>query len=171
MRKLSDSFMSAKENSQKFSGTFKEYFLETFQLFHVLRRIFLGKIPGYFYFWKKITLFLSCGTRRFMDCKEYLHRNFPVISCLRKKISRTFSGTFMFSKNISQKFSGSFISWKEYFWGTFQYCHASKGIFLGTFPCFFTDEAKNIFMETFRFFHVKLSQKLSITVMLRMECV
>ena len=123
------------EETVRFLHVFKRKFSEIFWNF---QRVFLGKIPGYFYFWKKITLFLFCGTRRFMDCKEYFHGNCPVISCLEK--------------NISGKLSSSVVFRKEYF--------------QDTFPCFSTDEAKNIFMETFRFFHVNLSQKLSRTVML-----
>ena len=55
----------------KLSGSFlswEEYFLQKFLVI--------------FTFGKKITIFLCCGTRCFMDCKEYFHGNFPVISCL-----------------------------------------------------------------------------------------
>ena len=100
-----------KKNSQKIYGTFKEYFLETFWFIHVLKRIYLGKIPGNFYFWKKSLSFYLVeqgfhGLQRilsqklsgsFMSSKENFSENFwkriflgnfPVLSCFERNISR-----------------------------------------------------------------------------------
>ena len=100
-----------KKNSQKIYGTFKEYFLETFWFIHVLKRIYLGKIPGNFYFCKKSLSFYLVeqgfhGLQRilsqklsgsFMSSKENFSENFwkriflgnfPVLSCFERNISR-----------------------------------------------------------------------------------
>ena len=120
LQKLSISFMFSKEKFSENFRNFERIFLGNFLVQTCFEKKKSQKFSGtlyeyFFYFWKKTTLFLSCRTRLFQDCKEYFYDDFPVLSCLRKKISLKISWTFMFSKNFSRKLSGSFMSWKECF--------------------------------------------------------
>ena len=132
------------------------------EIFWNFQRVFLGNFPALSCLeknisWKSSWLFLLLEKNHSLFIlwnKAFygLQRIFSqkLSGYFMSLISRKFSGTFMFSKNISKKLSGSFMSWKEYFWGTFQYCHASKGIFLGNFSMLFYRWGKEYFHGNFQ---------------------
>ena len=92
LQKLPISFMFSKEKFSEIFWNFERIFLGNFLVQTCFEKKKSQKLSrnlyeDFFFTFEKNTLFLSCGTRLFQDCKEYFYDDFAVLSCLRKKIS------------------------------------------------------------------------------------